>query len=150
MTTRKRLIFDTNTLISAATYAYSLPAKVFRQGKQEHEVFISSETIEELEEVIYRKKFDRYFADKEERRGEFIDEYLDAATLAPVTQISTDCRDFKDNKFLSLALSVGADIIVSGDDDLLVLNPYQGIRIMTVRQYADENGIGSYDKREPN
>lgn len=40
-----------------------------------------------------------------------------------------------------LGLSVEADMIVSSDNDLLVLNPYKNIRVLTVRQYAEENGL---------
>ena len=46
--------------------------------------------------------------------------------LEPVT----DCRDPKDNKYLELALAAGASIIVSSGDDLLVLDPWRGIRIL--------------------
>jgi predicted nucleic acid-binding protein len=42
-----------------------------------------------------------------------------------------DCRDPKDDKFLSLALAAGADCIVSSDADLLALHPYRGIAIVT-------------------
>ena len=42
----------------------------------------------------------------------------------------TICRDAKDDKFLELALNGRADIIVSGDQDLLTLNPFQGIPIV--------------------
>ncbi len=40
----------------------------------------------------------------------------------------TDCRDAKDNEFLELAVSGKADCIISGDDDLLVLDPFRGIK----------------------
>jgi predicted nucleic acid-binding protein len=48
------------------------------------------------------------------------------------------CRDPKDNKFLELALSAGAEMIITGDDDLRVLDPFQGIRILTPRQCVEE------------
>jgi putative PIN family toxin of toxin-antitoxin system len=47
------------------------------------------------------------------------------------SQVVTDCRDAKDNKYLELALAGAADIIVSSDADLLVLDPWRGIRIVT-------------------
>jgi hypothetical protein len=43
----------------------------------------------------------------------------------------TECRDPKDNKFLELALAGNADCIVTGDKDLLVLNPFRGIKIIS-------------------
>ena len=45
-------------------------------------------------------------------------------------QTVTACRDPKDNKFLEAALTGEADAIVTGDDDLLVLNPFEGVDIL--------------------
>ena len=47
----------------------------------------------------------------------------------------TDCRDPKDNKFLALAIDAGAKTIVTGDKDLLVMHPYQGITICTPAEF---------------
>ena len=47
----------------------------------------------------------------------------------------TDCREAKDNKYLELALAAGAGIIVSSDEDLLVLDPWRGVRILLPAQY---------------
>jgi hypothetical protein len=49
----------------------------------------------------------------------------------------TDCRDPKDNKYLELSLAAGAETIVSSDDDLLVLDPWRGVRIMRPAEYLD-------------
>lgn len=53
-----------------------------------------------------------------------------AAELVPITQRVTECRDPKDNKFLELAWNGRADLIVSGDHDLLALNPFREIPIV--------------------
>ena len=47
----------------------------------------------------------------------------------------TDCRDPKDDKYLELALAAGAEIIVSSDDDLLVLHPWRGVQILRPAEY---------------
>lgn len=52
-----------------------------------------------------------------------------AVWFEPAHKIA-DCRDAKDNRYLELALAAQASVIVSGDDDLLVLDPWRGIRIM--------------------
>jgi uncharacterized protein len=49
------------------------------------------------------------------------------------------CRDPKDNMFLELALSGNADLIISGDNDLLVLNQFRGIPVITPREFIDNN-----------
>jgi putative PIN family toxin of toxin-antitoxin system len=53
-----------------------------------------------------------------------------AVRFAPKERV-TDCRDPKDNKYLELAWAAEAGIIVSGDADLLVWNPWRGIRILS-------------------
>jgi putative PIN family toxin of toxin-antitoxin system len=50
----------------------------------------------------------------------------------------TECRDPKDNKFLELAVAGNADCIVTGDNDLLVLNPFRNIRIITPKEFIDQ------------
>ncbi len=47
------------------------------------------------------------------------------------------CRDPKDDKFLELAVNGRADCIVSGDDDLLVPNPFRGVDVLTPSDFLD-------------
>ena len=54
----------------------------------------------------------------------------EALFIESVVKIS-ECRDPKDNKFLELAVAGNADCIVTGDKDLLVLNPYCGTKIIS-------------------
>jgi putative PIN family toxin of toxin-antitoxin system len=49
----------------------------------------------------------------------------------------TVCRDPKDNKFLEAAISGGAEVIITGDDDLLALNTYEGIEILRPTEFLD-------------
>jgi predicted nucleic acid-binding protein len=46
-----------------------------------------------------------------------------------------DCRDPKDNKYLELALASGAETIVSSDNDLIVLHPWRGVKILGAADY---------------
>ena len=65
----------------------------------------------------------------------FLVALLKEAEMVEIAETITDCRDAKDNKFLELAVSGKADCIVSGDADLLVLNPFRGIPILTPREF---------------
>ena len=102
-----------------------------------HDVAFSSATFSEISEVLNREKFDPYasiesrkeFLGRLMERGTWVDESL----LQPVT----DCRDEKDNMFLALTLATEAEFPVTGDEDLLVLDPFRGTRIVTVRQFAE-------------
>ncbi len=51
------------------------------------------------------------------------------------------CRDPDDDKFLELALSGDADVIVSGDDDLLVLHPFRGIPILSCDAFLESDFV---------
>jgi putative PIN family toxin of toxin-antitoxin system len=62
---------------------------------------------------------------------EWLREVLAAAELVPITERIAACRDPKDDKFLELAVNGKAEVIVSGDGDLLDLNPFRGIPIVT-------------------
>lgn len=138
---KKRVIFDTNALISAVINPGSFPSFVFEYAKAHDCLFCSSDTLAELRRVVDLPKFASYRRRYGDSRESFFSDYQATAQLVEVTETATECRDEDDNKFLSLALSVDADIIVSGDGDLLVLNPYKNIRILTIRQYAEESGL---------
>ena len=57
-----------------------------------------------------------------------------ALNLEPTVNI-TACRDPKDDMFLSLAVTAGADCIISRDEDLLVLHPFENIPILTTADF---------------
>ena len=69
-------------------------------------------------------------------RKAFLELYRAKAILCEVSEIVTDCRDAKDNKFLSLALSAEAKVLVTGDGrDLLKMHPYRGVAIVCARDF---------------
>jgi putative PIN family toxin of toxin-antitoxin system len=61
---------------------------------------------------------------------------LEAAELVLITERITACRDPRDDKFLELAVNGHADLIVSGDRDLLALNPFRDIPIVTPADFV--------------
>ena len=92
----------------------------------------------ELQTVIYRPKFDRFFAEMAEERAAFLEVFSQAVVFVPVTVTVSDYRDPKDNMFLELALSAKADYLVTGDKrDLLSMNPYNGIAIVSAVAFLD-------------
>lgn len=131
---RKRVVFDTSTLIGALLFPHSNHAQTFRRIVAQHQPVASTETLQELVDVIARPKFDRYRAIAE--RAEFVKRYSDIVELVAVTETVTDCRDVKDNKFLALALAASATAIISSDDDLLVLHTYRGIEVVGMTSFA--------------
>ena len=124
-----RLVFDTNIIISALLFEGSKPSKAFDIGINQEALLFSSPTLAELEEVLWRNKFDRYISHEE--RKQFLTSLILHSTPIETNETISECRDPKDNKFLELAVCGKADFIISGDEDLLVLNPFRNIQIIT-------------------
>lgn len=73
-----------------------------------------------------------------EDRLEFIERLEARSEIIDVISGFTDCRDIKDNKFLNLACDSNASYIITGDSDLLVLNPFQGIPIIQASYFLNQ------------
>lgn len=122
-------MFDTNVVVSAFLFPDSYVAKAFEKGLKSGTIFISEETLEELQEVLLRDKFDKYLP--KPIRQAFVQKFEILVAMIDITETIIACRDPKDDKFLSLAVSANAEYIVSGDHDLLVLNPFRNILILS-------------------
>ncbi|MGS5089324.1 putative toxin-antitoxin system toxin component, PIN family [Hydrogenophaga sp. A37] len=132
----EKVVLDTSVLISAAIYPQSPAAQAVMAALLMGRVYRSEDTFEELRSVLTRPKFDRYFIEKVFTRFDFLASFEQASEIAEVNQVCTDCADPKDNMFLSLAVSVGADCIVSGDKaHLISMHPYRGIEILSVGDF---------------
>ncbi len=131
----QRFVLDTNIIISAMLLKQSVARQAFDKASEEGTLLISLSTVEEVNEVLRRKRFDKYLL--EEERIEFVTSLVRKASLVEITEKISECRDPKDNKFLELANSGKAACIVSGDADLLSLHPFRGIPIVTPRQFLD-------------
>lgn len=134
----RRVILDTSTLVSAALRLGSVPDQALLKALRTCEVCASLETLNELAQVLDRKKFDRYL-DRESRRA-FVSLMrrqvrLFAVQNADLAAVNPPCRDPKDTQFLALALASEADAIVSSDEDLLILHPWRGIPIVTSAEF---------------
>jgi uncharacterized protein len=73
----------------------------------------------------------------EERRNAFISEIALLSAQIEVSGALKACRDPDDDKLLEIAVLGQADCIVTGDQDLLVLDPFQGVRIMTPASFLE-------------
>jgi uncharacterized protein len=128
MPARSCVVFDTSTLVGCCITQVGKPAQALAYALRHHVLVVSQDTMTELTEVVSRDKFDAWRP--RVQRLAFLNALVMSSKLIQVTQTATDCRDPKDNKFLSLALSANASVIVSSDADLWVLHPYRGIAIL--------------------
>ena len=138
-----RFAFDTNVLISALIFKNSVPFKAIELGEKLGIILYSEETLNELEQVLNRTKFNKYLSVEE--RQIFLLKFKRSSQLVTITETVTVCRDEKDNKFLELALSGNANLIVTGDKDLLILNPFQTLEIITPELFVSR--FNSEEKR---
>jgi len=97
------------------------------------DLLISEEFEQELEEVVRRPKFDPALLLA--TRLKLFNAFVDAAVPVVIRERIAECRDIKDNKVLELAVSGNADLILTGDKDLLVLHPFRGIPILNPLQF---------------
>jgi uncharacterized protein len=128
MKSNLRFVFDTNSIVSGLLLPESKPRQAFDRAQDQGSILISIPILTELNEVLSRKKFDKYLP--EEKRKRFLAVLAKEAELIEITEEIADCRDPNDNKFLELAVCGNADCIISGDKDLLELNPFRGIAIL--------------------
>lgn len=129
----ERIVVDTNALISRLLVPESVPGRAVRRVVDASQLLVSEDTLNELADVLSRPKFDAYVSIDD--RQEFFRRLSTVAELVPITYRIQVCRDPKDDKFLELAVNGNADLVVTGDDDLLVLSPFRGIPIITPASY---------------
>lgn len=123
-----RLVVDTNVFVSAAIKANSLPFLVVRWIDRHDGLLKSAVTEQEVLAVLLRPQI-AAVTNRSFRDG--LSKMLARAELITIKERIAACRDPKDDKFLELAVNGGADLIVSGDADLLVLHPFREIPIVT-------------------
>ena len=124
-----RFVFDTNVLVSALLLPASKPREALDWALRKGQILLSLTVLAELYEVLSRSQFRRY-VDEEDIRS-FLAALTREAEWIEVNEEIAACRDPKDNKFLELAVSGCGTHIITGDSDLLVLNPFRGIQILS-------------------
>jgi hypothetical protein len=130
-----RAVVDNNLAISFLLTHGATMGELFGRWRKEQFVYVTSPVIvDELREVVGRPRFKGRWANEPAALLDSIDK--DAVKVEGVLVISGACRDPKDDKLLACAVEGQVDYLVSGDTDLLDLGEYQGIRIVTPRQFV--------------
>jgi len=128
-----RCIVDTNVLVSAVVFPISVPRQAVEKMLHHGILLFSAATTDELKEVLSRAKFDRYVSRKE--RALFLAQLASVAESVPIIQLVCECRDPNDDKFLEVALNGRADVIITGDADLLAMHPWREIAIVSPTEF---------------
>lgn len=122
-----RVVVDTNVFVSAAPKDQSLPSVALHLATQRAVLLKSAATEAQLLDVIARPYLAPLIAPA---TLDWFRQLMAKATSVTIIERITACRDSTDDKFLELAVSGNADFILTGDADLLTLNPFRGIRIV--------------------
>jgi uncharacterized protein len=138
----KRVVLDTNIWLSAAISKSGAPAQVVRRVLQMGVPVFSQATFAELETRIWKPKFDRYLS-METRRAILHDANAVAHWVDIPADLATKTysRDPDDDKFIHTALAASAAWLVTGDQDLLVIETPLPVRILTAGEALLEVGF---------
>jgi putative PIN family toxin of toxin-antitoxin system len=128
-----KVFLDTNVLASAAA-TRGLCADVVRQVLASHQLFISDQVLNELESVL-RSKFGA--------GQDLIDDFIwllqqDSVLAQPGQLPKVKLQDKDDLLILGAAIASGAEVLVTGDKELLELGDIEGLEILSPRQFWEK------------
>lgn len=121
-------MIDASVVVSAALAPDGAPRRAILLARRNGTIALSAAVLAEYEAVLARPKFAALLTP--DRRAEILDLLTAAAAWFEPDVAVRDCRDAKDDKYLELALAARATAIVTGDADLLVLDPWRGVRVL--------------------
>ena len=131
-----KIVIDTNTLVSAVGWK-GAPRKVFDLFiDNKLKIITSNELIDEFIEVIFRPKFD--FLQKDVKLTIIRAIISNSDIVDPKMKLNIIKEDEKDNKFLECALTGDAKFIISGDNHLLKLKEFEGIKIVNASKFLKD------------
>jgi putative PIN family toxin of toxin-antitoxin system len=132
MQKKHRIIIDTNIWIHfLITKQFAFLDGLLENGKVR--LIFSEELLSEFIDVVKRPKLRKYFSDDDlTMLLELIEHYADFISINSNVKV---CRDENDNFLLSLAKDSSANYLITGDNDLLVLNQFEKTRIITIAEY---------------
>lgn len=140
---RKSAVVDTSVLVSAFLFRESVPGRVIALAEQSvYTLYLSPILLEEVTRSLHHPRLKKAY------------EYVDADVRAwchtlkqigkvwnkALPDVETMCRDPDDEHVIACAHVVGASWIVTGDHDLLDLERYKGVRIVSARTFLEEMG----------
>ena len=123
------LVLDTNVIV-AALVTNGLCHEVLRDGIATDVIVSSVQLLDELEQTLTRK-----FSLTQEARGFLLSLRASMRLVEPAPLEPGICRDPDDEVVLATAVAGKADLIVTGDDDLLMLRSFRNIEIVTPRAF---------------
>jgi uncharacterized protein len=141
---RAAIVIDANVLISAGILPKSKTAQVLQLAITHFAIAQNDATWSELETRIKRDKFDRYFG--VDGRVNYLIALTQSMHWFDISATVRASRDADDDKYLGLAIDAGAKIIISGDADLIDLQKYEDIEIVSPAHFFERYASRDADK----
>ena len=133
-----KVVIDTNVWISGLLTRTGTAALLTRHVVQNGQAVFTQQTFAELNDRMWRPKFDRYVT--LEQRKKLLSDIESSALwveVPPVVLATTYCRDAADDMFIHAAQAAASPWLVTGDDDLLCLHPLGNLQILSPREAHD-------------
>ena len=132
-----RAVLDTNVVLSALLWG-GVPRQLLDAAAQRHiELASSPALLAELRKALAYPKFTAQITKRGTAFTDAIDGYASLVAIVSPSSVPRVVRDCDDDHVIACAVAAKADVIVSGDHDLLVLKNHQGIDILTPTQALD-------------
>ncbi len=129
-----RLVLDTNVVVSGLIWG-GVPRRLLDLARDGHlSLFTSNVLLDELADVLAREKFASLLASQRIAPTLLMQGYSILAKSVTPQAIQRTVRDPKDDAVIATALVAQAEAVITGDNDLLVLHPWQGIQILNPAQ----------------
>lgn len=130
-----RVVLDTNLLVSYLLSAGTTISRLFLEWEEGNIIPVTSpQIVAEMAEVLERPRLRPFMKGDPDLLLDLVRQ--DAVLTPGILVVSGACRDPKDDKFLAAAVEGQAEFIVTGDEDLLDLQEFQGIRIVRPAQFV--------------
>ena len=131
---RLKIVLDTNWYVSASINRNSRRRLYDLLINENLTIFYSGELLAEYESVISRKKFEKFI--RPEQVNRFIGLVLTRLKPIEIKTLVRLSRDAKENFLLSIAIDCGADYLVTGDPDLLVIKDFGKTKILNMTEFS--------------
>lgn len=133
-----RIVTDTNLVVSAFVWGGNPEIILMAAREARVTLYTSPALIAELEDILSRKKSAKALSRVGSTPAQLVSDYLALAQLVrPVAVPRVVPNDIDDDQVIAAAVTANADLIVSGDGDLIGMKQYQGIPILTAARAVE-------------
>lgn len=138
-----KIVLDANVLVSATLSPKGIPAQIIQAWRRKRfKTIISPPLIKEIERVIFYPKVRKYSTWNEEEIYEFLKELWKVSIKAPgKLKLKVVKKDPPDDHYIIAAVERKAHYIVSGNDHLLEIKEYQGIKVISPAEFLTVLGV---------